>query len=57
MKEYRVTAHITICMEMDVMADNVEDAIDEYVKSMNNEYGWVDVEGIKVQQLGGGQDE
>ena len=51
MKEYRVTAHITVCIEMDVMADNVDDAIDEYVKSMNNEYGWVDVEGIKVQQV------
>ena len=52
MKAYRVTAHITICYEMDVMADNEEDAIKEYEKSMSDEFGWVDIDGIRVKQIG-----
>lgn len=53
MKQYRVTAHITICYEMDVMADNEEDAIEEYEKSMADEFGWVDIDEVKVRQIGG----
>jgi hypothetical protein len=53
MKQYRVTAHITICYEMDVMADNEEDAIEEYEKSMADEFGWIDIDEVKVRQIGG----
>lgn len=53
MKTYRVTAHVTICYEMDVMAENEEDAIEEYEKSMSDEFGWIDIDEVRVRQIGG----
>ena len=53
MGAYRVTAHITICYEMDVVADNEEDAIEEYEKAMSDEFGWIDIDEVRVRQIGG----
>lgn len=53
MKAYRVTAYITIYYEMDVMADNEEDAIEEYEKSISDEFSWTDIDEVRVRQIGG----
>ena len=52
MKKYRVTSHVTICVEMDIMAGCRDEAIMEFIKQLDEEYGWADFDTVEVEKIG-----
>ena len=52
MNKYRVGAHVTICVEMDIMASGRDEANMEFARLLEEEYGWVDYDTVNIEKIG-----
>ena len=52
MDKYRVSAHVTICVEIDIEAENADEAVKEFDLQIAEEYGWADYDTVCVSPIG-----
>ena len=52
MDKYRVSAHVTIYVEIDIEAENADEAVKEFDLQIEEEYGWTDYDTAYVRPIG-----
>ena len=57
MNKYRVTAHVTICVEMDITASCRDAANVKFAERLEENYGWADYDTVNIEKIGDEDDE
>ena len=57
MSKYRVTAHVTICVEVDLTASCRDEANMKFAESLEEAFGWVDYDEVHIEKIGDEDDE
>lgn len=52
MNKYRVTAHVTICVEMDITASCRDEANMKFAEKLEENYGWADYDEVHIKKIG-----
>jgi hypothetical protein len=52
MDKYRVSAHVTIYVEMDIAAENAYEALKDFNLQLEEEYGWNDYDTAQIRPIG-----
>lgn len=52
MNKYRVTSHVTICVEMEIIANCRDDANMEFAQQLNEAFGWADYDSVEIEKIG-----
>lgn len=52
MNKYRVTSHVTICVEKEIEASCRDEAIIEFGKQVEEDFGWADYDTVSVEKVG-----
>lgn len=51
MSKYRVTAHVTICVEMDIIASCRDEANTKFAESLEETFGWADYDTVNIEMV------
>ena len=57
MSKYRVTAHVTICVEVDITASCRDEANMKFAESLEEAFGWADYDEVHIEKIGDEDDE
>ena len=50
MSKYKVTAHVTICVEKIIEASCRDEASMKFFKELEHEYGWADCDAVEIER-------